>query len=264
MSDYRFQLSSGAEVDRRKSEYLNQVSSPLDGMWESGFLPQADHYLIFIGDQEVGHCAINPESFLLQYGEDESGRSGFKHCLDQFKVKGAFVSTCEPSYLSLCLDCQQSVSVNSVMYREVDGSAIESSIFPDGIECRTLVSSELQSAVEFGVVTLGANEEWLRSYFSRLIDRRELFGCWREMSLIATGECRCSLSQPSFADVGMVVGKAFRNRGLAPMILKRMRKQARSLGVNAICSTEEGNPAARKSIERAGFVGYHRILEIGF
>ncbi len=102
----------------------------------------------------------------------------------------------------------------------------------------------------------------MSAYFANLIARGELFGASRDGQLIATGECRVSDPYlPKVADIGVIVAKQERSKGLATLVLQDLVLIAKQGGFNAICSTEKSNIAAQKAIVRAGFVAGNRILE---
>ena len=67
--------------------------------------------------------------------------------------------------------------------------------------------------------------------------------------------------QQGYTEIGMVVGKQQRDRGLATWIMRQLIQQASDAGLKPICSTEINNVAARKAITRAGFVAQNRIVQ---
>ena len=92
-------------------------------------------------------------------------------------MKGAFVSTAEPQYLSLCVDNTESFKVNAMMYRQnsqarsdCDSDRIEE------IEMSLATEEQLEQFVEFASSAIGAPKEWLTGYYSNLIARQELWG----------------------------------------------------------------------------------------
>ena len=99
-------------------------------------------------------------------------------------------------------------------------------------------------------------------YYGNLIDRRELYGVWENERLIATGESRGDVEyQTEYSDVGVIVAKSERGRGLATQILKQLVAMNQANGLKSICSTEKTNIAAQKAISRAGFVSSNRIIQ---
>ncbi|MEO9654920.1 hypothetical protein [Marinomonas sp.] len=120
-----------------KKRYFEQSTAPLDGMWHFGFVPMSSHYGFYEDDLLVGYCCVNGEGYMLQFYLSESaqtqGRELFNLIAEQNSsvvdaIKGAFVSTAEPRYLSHCLDNSCSFKVNALMYQQVAPFESESEI----------------------------------------------------------------------------------------------------------------------------------------
>ncbi len=258
--------TGSAELADWKMRYLQQVAAPLDGMWQT-FVAMADHYSLSGGSQVAGYCVVNSEQQLLQFfvADRELAAGLFAQVLRELNVQGAVVATCEPQYLNLCTAHKASPPTEfSLMYHLDLDRAVAPPAFPDGTELRPVSADQLETAVEFGVAAIGADAAWLAGYYAERIDGAELFGLWQAGELIATGESRPSQIQPPVADVGMIVGPEHRGRGIATNILQWLIHDCRQRSLQPICSTETGNVAAQRAIERAGFTSYQRILQFCF
>ena len=248
-----------------KQAYIDKATAPLDGMWLNDFVPSATHFGFYQHNALQGFCCTNQDGRLLQFYsgslDSESTTKLFESLFVNARVSavGAFVSTAEPHYLSLCLDKFSSYKVNALMYQLSDGFKPEDS---NSVSLEKLTDVDLQQAISFAHSGIGAPVEWLSGYFANLIARDELFGVRSNGNLIATGECRGSEAyQPTVADIGVIVAPEQRSKGLATSVLKSLVLIAQERGLNAICSTEKGNIAAQKAIAKAGFVAGNRILE---
>lgn len=261
-----------------KRNYMDLTTGPLDGMWLTGFIPMASHFGIFDGEEQVGYFCVNDEGCLLQFHVERSHQIQspkiFESVVSKFDsnsedaittdtrtstITGAFASTAEPQYLSLCLDRFPNFQVNALMYVHDQNSCrstkTSSAMLPP------IRSRQLSKAVDFAVAAIAAPAEWLTDYYKNLIDRKELYGVWKNDQLVAAGESRRRDEyQPEYADVGMMVAKSERRKGLGTQILKLLVAQNHSKGLKTICSTERSNIAAQKAISRAGFRPYHRIV----
>lgn len=256
------------KLEKLKEAYIQQTTAPLDGMWLCGFVPKASHFGLFVNDQLVGFFCVNDEGFLLQFFVDENHQHKSSQVFASIvqddgspagAIKGAFTSTAEPRYLSLCLDRFSQFQVNALMYQR-DGTTC---VWPeeDTLPLRAVELSQLAEAVDFAVASIGAPEAWLRGYYTNLVGRRELFGVWAHGNLIATGESRgYDAYQTAYADVGVVVAVSERGKGLATRVLRQLVAGNEAKGLKSICSTEKGNIAAQKAIRRAGFFASNRIV----
>ena len=75
-------------------------------------------------------------------------------------------------------------------------------------------------------------------------------------------EVRQSLSQPTYANLGMIVHKEIRNQGLGTYLIRQARALAQKQGWLCICSCEKRNKASRIAIERTGFRQKSLVLEV--
>lgn len=261
-------LPSIATVVDMRSRYLDQATAPLDGMWLYGFVPMSKHYGFYDRNSLCGYFCLNEQGRLLQFYVDD------RHCMDALSyfqlvvtgdvidetVVGAFVSTAEPAYLSLCLDTFASFDVNALMY-ELDVSKSREKM-DSAVVLEEAVAGQLSQVVDFAASAIGAPKDWLAGYYENLINRGELYVVRRDGEIIATGESRLSDAYESgYADVGVIVAKNERGQGIATQVLRRLVEINESRDRQSICSTEKGNRAAQRAISRAGFVSRHRIVE---
>lgn len=258
-------------INELKIQYFEKSTATLDGMWHFGFVPMSSHFGFYEDDTLVGYCCINGDGYMLQFYLSQAAKTKAKELFTLIaeqnssvigSIKGAFVSTAEPHYLSLCLDNSSSFKVNALMYQQVTPFVSANVTSLD----LTLASQEqLAEFVEFAVSNIGAPAQWLCEYFSNLIKREELRGYWRDGKLIATGECRLfDEHQTQYADLGMIVAESERGQGIATRVLNSLVKVANERGLIPICSTESGNFSAQKAIQRAGLEPLNRIIQIEF
>jgi GNAT superfamily N-acetyltransferase len=263
-------IDSIDQLSELKQEYMNQATAPLDGMWLAGFVPMADHFGFYEGEELVGYFCVNSDRFVLQFylAVEHQNQAGSlfasimeKNNSEVGEIAGAFASTAEPNYLSRCLDQFTKFKVNALMYQRVETARpakkedIELQLVP-------VRKDQLAELVTFANSTIGAPVEWLEGYYANLISRQELYAVWQNDTLIAAGECRgYDEYQTEYADLGMLVAKTERGKGIATMVLIQLLKLAESQGLKPICSTEMSNIGAQKAISRAGFYAPNRIIE---
>ncbi|MFA0016221.1 GNAT family N-acetyltransferase [Vibrio lentus] len=263
------------DLSELKTAYFSDSTAPLDGMWHFGFVPMSDHYGFYENDKLVGYCVLNGEGYLLQFFLAATASANIADLFTLIiennssvigEVKGAFVSTAEPQYLSLCMDNTCSFKVNSLMYRQnQETNSSRNSDRIEDIEMTLATDEQLDKLVKFASSAIGAPKEWLTGYYGNLIARQELWGYWKSDSVLATGECRkFDEHQTQFADLGMIVAQAERGKGIATRVLNFLTQHANSQGLEAMCSTESSNIGAQKAIARAGLSSKNRILQFDF
>jgi len=259
------------ELNALKEAYFSASTSPLDGMWHFGFAPMAEHYGFYENESLVGFCCINSDKYLLQFYLSETSQAQYNDLFTLIvnsnsavigEVNGAFVSTAEPQYLSLCLDNSSTFTVNALMYQYADFKSVGA---VDEVMLILADGDQLEPLVAFAVEAIGAPKEWLTSYYGNLIKRKELWYYSIDGKIAATGECRhFDEYQTQYTDVGMIVSPAYRGQGIATQILNQLVVIAKEQGLKAICSTESSNIGAQKVINKAGFVAPNRIVQFDF
>jgi len=162
----------------------------------------------------------------------------------------------------MCLDNTSTFTVNSLMYQHVGN---ETQCDVSEVKLTLANSDQLESLVTFAIEAIGAPKEWLSGYYANLIKRKELWYYALDGKISATGECRYfDEYQTPYADLGMIVSPAYRGQGMATQVLNQLLKVAKEKGLKAICSTEVGNIAAQKAINKAGLLAPNRIVQFDF
>jgi GNAT superfamily N-acetyltransferase len=251
-----------------KEQYISRTTAPLDGMWLTGFVPMAEHYRIYVKDNIAGYFCINEEGYLLQFHmlEDLLWRGGEilnsmlkGSSFDTAEIKGAFVSTAEPEYLSLCLESFPNFKVHTLMY-QLSGNAV--AVLEPPLALDSVQAENLAELVDFTAKAIEAPVEWLTGYYTNLIKRQELFVYREDGQVIAAGESRgYDEYQSEYADLGFVVSPLARGKGLGTRVLNQLIEISRAKGLKPICSTEWSNIGAQKAIHRAGFFPANRIVQ---
>ncbi|CAH6897122.1 GNAT family N-acetyltransferase [Vibrio chagasii] len=268
-------ITTLSDLSELKTAYFSESTAPLDGMWHFGFVPMSDHFGFYESGKLVGYCVLNSEGYLLQFYLVPEANVNIADLFTMIiesnssvigEVQGAFVSTAEPQYLSLCLDNSASFKVNAMMYRQHSQASCDfSSNRIEKLDMNIATQEQLDNFVEFAVSAIGAPKERLSGYYSNLITRQELWGYWENGDILAAGECRkFDEYQTQYADLGMIVAEQERGRGLATRVLNFLTQHTTSQGLEVICSTESSNIGAQKAIERAGLSSKHRILQFDF
>ena len=264
-------IESLSDLIALKADYFAASNGPLDGMWHFGFVAMATHFGFYEDDTLIGYLCINDEGYILQFHLAQEAKIDKR---DLFKLiaqghsqvigtlKGAFVSTAESDYLSLCLDNSVGFKVNALMYQALKPRPIATEI---GLSLSLASADQLSEFVDFAASNIGAPKAWLSGYYENLINRNELWGYWEKGELLACGECRFFDDyQTEYADLGVIVAQAERGKGLATRVLAWLSMHADEKGLKAICSTESTNVPAQKAISRAGFATSNRIVQFDF
>jgi GNAT superfamily N-acetyltransferase len=259
-----------ASLSEARSRHRQTLVAPQDAYWETGIIAAAAHHEILIDGRPAGHCAVDKDGYLVQFFVEDASSpqtgAALDAALDALALKGAYAATNEPGYLSLCLDRQREVAVDTLLYFD------HHSVPPVGAEKLRLATDEdLPGLVAIQETDVGGDLGLMEQGFGGLagflrgmIADRALFVLEDGGTIIGSGDFRQRATWPGTADLGVVVAPQHQGRGVGTEILCLLKQKAASTGLEPICSTTVDNLASQRMIEKAGMVARHRILRITF
>lgn len=260
------QLEHADAIERLRDDYQRTLIAPMDGMWERTVIAGATFWELQDREQHVGHFYLGADHELLRFHVVEPYRAQaqeiFRWVVSMYGIQQAMTSTIEPLYCSLCQALQRSSTLQNYLFR--DHQRIEGSSDPGTSSFRKADKTELADLVRFYRANTEGSGGWIEGFLDERLKREELFVLSDGQSVVATGECIPSQSQPPYADLGMVVAQAYRGRGLGSFMLIQMKHHAYAAGWKPICSCAASNRASKKAIERAGFISEHCMVQICF
>lgn len=269
------QLDDTNKIQSLKESYWRSLIFPMDSYWKSAVIGQAFHWQIEVDGQQAGYFAARVDKRLLQFFVTDLFLPMASE-LFTFVIKGELVQTAsagtfEPAYLSHCLDHQCQVDVRSYFFQ--DHKRVEPLLdgYPSAqFRLATAVDAE-RLAIFYGQNDEFEDTEAITkdfgnrlNYAKALIEEEQVFILVNENELIGVGECRISVSQAPYADLGMITGKKQRRQGIGTYILAKLKEHCYRHGAIPICSCAAENLPSRKTIEKAGFITQHRLLDIHF
>jgi predicted acetyltransferase len=269
------QLDNLDQIQPLKEAYLSSLVFPMDSYWETAVVGRAPHWLIEVDGQQAGYCAICNDKRLLQFFVADPFLAMASE-LFAFIIKGNLVQTAsagtfEPTYLAHCLDHQRQVEVRSYLFQDhkrvepfLDGftaAQFKLAVAADAQKLATFYDQNNEFADTEAIINgFGSRLNYARS----LIDQGQVYILVDKNELIGVGECRISASQAPYADLGMITSSKQRRQGIGSYILAKLKQHCYQRGAKPICSCAANNLPSRKTIEKAGFITQHRLLDIQF
>ena len=263
MLDINFLKTTNSKTinEFRKALY-NNLTAPIDSMWEALYIANSETYLIENVNQTIGYCCIDENKSLLQLYVTHENRHLIKPIIKQLieatLITSASLSSIEPISFNACLNLSTSTKTNTYCYEYSDSFLnIENTL---NLELVSKDNSELLRT--FYKNHIGFDDTF--GYVDNLILRKELFMVKDANTILTTGECRLSDSQLNYADVGVAVNKEHRKKGLATKMLQQLAKEAIKQNRKPICSTTIDNIGSQKAIEKADFYCSNIIFDMKF
>lgn len=270
-----FEKVAQGVVAQMQQDYLATLMGPQDAYWQEGLIAASDHVEIRIEGLQVGYFVLDSQNRMMQFHLTErfhrDAPNLLKQVLESHGVKTALAATIEPFYFSLCLDLQHKAQVHTYLFsdhwkREPVLTTIKGHLF------RKAISDDLATVVplfsggdEFvDSETIEANFGDQLGYAKMVIERGILHVLEKGGEILGTGELRERKTWVPFADVGMIVNKKYRRKGVGTYLLALLKQEADRQGLKPICSCEAGNLGSRKAVENAGFIARHRVVQFSF
>jgi len=252
------------EIINYRKQLYKGFTAPLDGMWEALFIANSNSYLIKNEMEEIGYCCIDQDKSLNQLFLKDSHRYLMKTIVAELintnMIVSAHLNSIALTLFNTCLLFSKSIEANTINY--TFSSEQEKIVNTDILNLNKASNNDGDRIRAFFKEEIGFDDSF--GYTDNLIKRGEIYVVEEGDEIIATGECRLSDSQPKYADVGMVVKKTGRKKGLGTKMLSELINIALEKKRKPICSTTIDNIASQKAIERAGFYNSHTIFKIDF
>ena len=269
------QLDDLQQIQGLKEAYLRGLVFPMDSYWQSAFVGQAPHWRIEVDGWQAGYFAARLDKRLVQFYVTDpfltAASELFTFVVNSDRVQCASAGTFEPAYLSHCLDHQRRIEIRSYLFEDHKRVAPQLSHYPSA-QFRLAAPADAAKLAAF----YGQNDEYQDTeaittgfgnrlnYARTLIGQEQVYVLVNDNELIGVGECRISTGQAPYADLGMITGKKHRRKGLGVYILSMLKQECYQRGAKPICSCAASNLPSRKTIEKAGFITQHRLLDIQF
>lgn len=253
-------IENKEKVNSLRDNYFKSLNEPVDGFWETVMIGNSDCYYIFYDNKNIGHLSINNEKMLLQFEIFDNfttySNEVIKYLIENSIINGAFVSTKENNYLSLCLDFLKDLSIESYLFEDIERKEIDLKGFKD-LVFRYANVNDIDIIIEkCGLPYKG--------YYDELIKNGQLFVLYIKNSFLGLGEFRIHKIHSKYADIGMIVAEEYRKKGVGTYILYKLKEHCYKNNVIPIASCDYKNIASKKTLIKAGFNNNNRIIKVEF
>ena len=194
------QLDRSEVIQQLRSEYLRTLLAPMDGMWEGRVMSQATFWAIQDEERYAGHFCLDSSNYLLRFhltkAYQAQAQEIFQRILSTYELQYAITSTLEPLYFAVCLDFQKRVTPQSYLFRDCDQERLQIPTYLLTRSFRRAEKREFDTLVRFYRENTEGPGEWIEPFLHEHLDREEVFVCFSQDALVATGECIPSQRQP--------------------------------------------------------------------
>lgn len=249
-------------INDLRSKLYQELTAPIDAMWELLYISSSQHYLIEYADQNIGYCCIDEKGSLIQIFLLENYKFQMekiiKALIELKLISSASLSSNEPVAFNACLAHSKSIKTNTFCFQHSNKNIENDS----SLNVELVTQEDIPAIKAFLKEQVNMDDTY--GYTENLVERNEIFMVKESDVIIATSECRLSDSQPKIADLGIIVNKDYQGMGIATQVFQIQVKKVLDANRKPICSTTQDNIASRKVIEKSGFYCSNIIFDISF
>ncbi|OGO92460.1 MAG: hypothetical protein A2Y17_10905 [Clostridiales bacterium GWF2_38_85] len=234
------------------AEYSTSLTGVLDDFWEDHIL-SAEAYSILLNNIDIGFFTVyNNDKITSFYVEKEFfdiTQRIFRQILDEFKVKTAFVATCDELFLSLCLDNHKNVKMQAYFFK------LSSKKVREPEWDRSLLNLAKLEDINDILDKEGVAEN---------IKAGKYYVMRKNGIFVGQGFYSRNEINPEMVSIGMSVHPDYRQKGVGRSIIIHLKDICLEQGLIPNCGCWYYNHNSKKTLGSAGFVTKTRLLNIQF
>jgi len=258
------------QIARKKIMHLIRqhrsiLSFPRDDYWNNGFLPDCSYYSIEKRKEIIGYFGVDPENVLIDYYVDRIKTVEpdviFDEVIACMHIHTLYVESYDNPYFVMAVQKALSTRVFFTLYEGINNPKI-THVLPN-IDIKIATEDDCAMLKDFYVKQKSdIDKEFLLWYVDNWVQNKGLYIFYQNNEICGVGELRLYPEEHATGFLGVLVSEEKRHEGIGSYILSQMRLIAREKGLLPVCSSENLNPAADKTIRRSGFTPVHRIFKM--
>lgn len=253
-------VDSLEEIADLRDQYLNQLLKAQEYYLEL-LVQKGKAYRINTGSRPIGYFILSQNATLLEYFllPEYQTRADvlLQQIIRKYAVKSALCKTFDHLLLSCCVQYQKQVSVGGILFRTYHPVS-NPPIFPD-ITHRLAMMQDFPKLCSINVEIFEENDE-IREY----IEKQRIFLFEKGQDLVGFGIFTRIIPGRPEHDIGMLVDKPFQRQGYGQFIIRFLTDFCIDNGWQPVCGCAYENTASRRTLEKAGYISKHRLLEFIF
>lgn len=257
------QAAAWRDVADLREEYIRALAGPVEPFLEELISYSHRYYRLVRDGQALGYCCLSRKGTLLQFHLSQPhlslAQAIFRQLLSQGLFQQALVSTRDHLGISVCMEFQQTVTVDDYLF--ADGPQ------PPAVASRWQ-GADFRVACEQDIPLIravcGDFHDFLHYTLEGTIADQGIFLLQDGGTLLGTGAIGSRGFQPPYVDIGMCVGESHRRQGVGTEIISRLRRYCHQQGWIPLASCRADNLASKRTLERAGLISRDRVLRCSF
>lgn len=214
-------------------------------------------YRIFLESECVGHLIVSADGVLVEiHAESHLGAWRAEiatHIVRELGINRMWCLSFDAESIELCKQlCADSnpIGISCRTYQPQPP-------MPHNFEARVAVSSDLPAILRINEPDILESPEEASDY----ITNGGLFVFEKADELVGFGLMTPIMQHRPEVDIGMLVAPRYRGQGYGAAFIQYLAEHVLALGEIPVCGCGINNHASRRSLENAGFITEHRLLE---
>ena len=175
----------------------------------------------------------------------------FKSVIREQQIKIAYVTTRDPIALSLCLTFQKRVALESFLFEHH---------FPVDISLKDIDHSQFRLARHSDSPRIiDVSKDFYGDVESEIKNKR-LYVLTSRENLLGIGYINTQFCSPRSANLGMYTNTSFRRQNVGSYLLQKLVEECHDCGLLPIAACYHENIGSKRTLEKAGFVAYDRMV----
>lgn len=254
---FRYKGSSLNENKKFFDEYLNSLSGRYDNFLEEHIL-KSDTYTIYMEKIPIGYFSIFENEMLTQFFVTTQyfkyAQPSFGDVLQKYKVKTAFVPTCDETFLSLCLDKHCKVNLQAYFFEESKQPVRPAEFSREFFH--VAVIDDLEEIKQITGDFTDNHEERIKA--------GELFVLREKGEFLGLGIIEDNKIMKKCQATGMYTNEKHRQRGVGRSIILHLKDICQERGITALPGCWYYNDNSKRTLESCGYISKTRLLKVDF
>lgn len=251
------------DLDDQRDRYKKELLYAQDLNIEEN-IRESQYYKIYKDSAWIGYVCIDLAKTIWEFYLIEDARiyaqEIFRSFIDMNYIIAAECKTYDSLFLSLCFDYHKKAEGSAYLFRDYADTSYPTELY-DLITYRLAAEQDYDSLAELDKI---ADEVGFFHDLRSEIKNQEVFVFFCNNQLIGSGTCKHIWLNSDYRDIGMVVAKDHRRKGIGTYILIRMKEYCLSNGLIPVCGCWYYNHSSKLTLEKAGFLAKHRVIRFQF
>jgi GNAT superfamily N-acetyltransferase len=251
-------VESIKEIDEAREKYMNNLPYAQEFYIED-MVKKSSCYQIYSNSNSIGYFFVNSEKVLVEFYLEKKemilSQYIFKFLIEKEYFASAEAKSFDYLLITLCLDFKKNSSCTGYLFRDFNDVDCSLSIY-DNLHFEVAEQEDMEKITEI-------SEDFFHELENNIY-RQEVFTLYSNENLLGAGICQKVFGSSRYYDIGMVVSRDHRNKGVGTYIISKLKEHCISKDLVPVCGCWYYNYASKKTLEKAGFITNHRIVRFEF